>query len=315
MSELAGVVVVDKPRGPTSFDVVAQLRRVLGEKRIGHTGTLDPMATGVLPVCVGEACKLVPFLTDCDKTYEAEVVFGVRTSTGDAEGEVVQTRDASGLDPARVAEQATSLVGHITQKPPMYSAVRVDGRRLYELAREGKEVERVARPIVVHALLVTPIEGPRYRLSIRCGKGTYVRVIAEDLGELLGVGAHLSALRRTRVGRFEIADAIPLDQVSASTRRVGLADAIAYLPTLALDETGARRIRAGQERWLLTLAQPPAEGRSRLIDSGGGLVAVISRTGQKILFERVFVDKHPSSEAKTAHNNTTAEQSRDACKY
>ncbi len=306
-----GVLVVDKPRGPTSFDVVAQLRRILGEKRIGHTGTLDPMATGILPICVGEACKLVPFLTDCDKSYEAEVVFGVTTTTGDAEGEVTETRDASALDPARVDELARTLVGSILQRPPMYSAVRVEGKRLYELAREGKEVERVARPVEVYALRLTPIEGPRYRLEMTCGKGTYVRVIAEDLGSLLGVGAHLSALRRTRVGRFALADAVPLAAITREQPLLALAPAIDFLPTLVLDEAGARRIRAGQERWLMTLAVPPAEGRSRLLDEGGGLIGVISRAGQKIVFERVFVDKHPSSEAKTAHTNTTAEQGRD----
>jgi tRNA pseudouridine55 synthase len=297
--DVHGVVVVDKPKGITSFDVVAEVRRRMGTARVGHTGTLDPMATGVLPVCLGEATKLVPFITDCDKAYEAEVLFGVGMSTGDAEGEVVATADASTLDPAAVEAAAAKMIGTIQQRPPMYSAIKIDGQRLYDLARKGVEVERATRPIVVHALSMSRIEGPRYTLRIRCGKGTYVRVIAEDLGAALGLPAHLTALRRTAVGAFDLSTATPLAELGSSTPMLGLAAAVAHLPSTILDEAGCKRIRAGQERWLFGLPSPPPEGRSTILDDQQALVAVLSRTGQKILFERVFVDSKPAREANT----------------
>jgi tRNA pseudouridine55 synthase len=290
--------------------VVAELRRRLGQKRVGHTGTLDPMATGLMVVCAGEACKLVPFLTECDKAYEAEVVFGVRTSTGDAEGDELERRDASALSEAAVRSAAQAMLGTILQRPPMYSAVKVGGKRLHALAREGVEVDRVPRPVEVHALAlacVTPGAQPIYHMRIHCGKGTYVRVIAEDLAGSLGTVAHLSGLRRTRVGRFSIEDATPLAQVGPATPRLGLSAAIAHLPSLRVDEVGARRVRAGQERWLFGLPDPPVEGRSALLDAEGQLVAVIQRTDNKIEFLRVFVDKPPSPKAHTPDKKTNQE--------
>ncbi|MEO6952300.1 MAG: tRNA pseudouridine(55) synthase TruB [Polyangia bacterium] len=303
-SDVCGVVVIDKPRGPTSFDVVAEVRRRMHTARVGHTGTLDPMATGILPICLGEACKLVPFLTDCDKAYEADVVFGIGTTTGDAEGDVVARTSVDGLTAERVALQAEKLVGEIMQTPPMYSAIKIDGQRLYDLARQGIEVERKARPVTVRSLSVMPVEGDGgavYRLRITCTKGTYIRVIAEDLGALLGVPAHLSMLRRTAVGRFDLAQAVQLRDLSSDTPLVGLADAVDHLPTTIVDEEGARRIRAGQERWLFALATPPHEGRSRIVDQQNCLVAVIARAGQKIVFERVFVDSSGALGANTGN--------------
>jgi tRNA pseudouridine55 synthase len=300
---MEGVYLIDKPRGPTSFDVVAEVRRRVGERRVGHTGTLDPMATGLLPVCVGEACKLVPFLTDCDKRYQAEVVFGVGTTTADAEGEVTETRDASGLREQAVIEAARALTGPIEQIPPMYSAIRVDGRRLHDLARAGQEVERAPRKVVVHALALRceqPGPAARYRLEMTCSKGTYVRVIAEDLGRRVGLPAHLSQLRRLSVGRFDVEQATPLDALDGATRALTLAEATEHLPTRTLDAAGARRVRAGQERWLLGLADPPPSGiRSRLIGPLGELIAVIFRDQEKIQLERVFVDKGASPKANT----------------
>jgi tRNA pseudouridine55 synthase len=299
------VLLIDKPRGPTSFDVVAEIRRRFSERRVGHTGTLDPMATGLLPVCLGEACKLVPFLTGCDKRYEAEVVFGVGTVSGDADGEVNDRRDASALDPAAVDAAAQRLIGTSQQVPPMYSAIRVDGTRLHELARKGIEVDRAPREIVVYSLALRLLErgqAARYHLEIHCGKGTYVRVIAEDLGRLVGLPAHLSQLRRTAVGPFSIKDAAPLAGLTKDARLLGLADALTHLPALTLDAAGSRRVRSGQERWLFGLPEPPKEGTSRLLDEAGELVAVIDRSGEKIRFLRVFVDKALSS---GAHNAAT----------
>ena len=206
-----GLAVVDKPAGVTSHDVVNQLRRRFGERRIGHAGTLDPDATGVLLVGVGTVTRLLRFLTELGKTYTGEVVLGVETSTLDAAGEMTATHDMAGVtvDDARRAV-AAHLTGDILQVPPMVSAVRVDGRRLHELAREGIEVDRVARPVTVSNFVVEPTDDPLVlRIEVTCSSGTYVRTLAADLGRLLGGGAHLRALRRTASGSFTVAEAAP----------------------------------------------------------------------------------------------------------
>lgn len=211
-----GVVVVDKPAGVTSHDVVAMLRRRFGERRIGHAGTLDPAATGVLVVAVGNATRLLRFVESTRKGYAGEIVLGTRTSTLDAGGEVLATVDMSAvnLDDARTAV-ARHLVGTIEQVPPMVSAIRVDGRRLHELAREGIEVERAPRPVTVHRFDVVGWAEPGVlSIEVECSAGTYVRSLADDLGRLLGGGAHLRALRRTFVGDFTLAEAGPPDDAT-----------------------------------------------------------------------------------------------------
>ncbi len=206
-----GLAVVDKPAGVTSHDVVNQLRRRFGERRIGHAGTLDPDATGVLLVGVGSVTRLLRFLTELGKTYTGEVVLGRETSTLDAAGETTATHDMTGvtIDDARrvVAEH---LTGAILQIPPMVSAVRVDGRRLHELAREGIEIERAPRPVTISHFAVDPTDDPLVlQIEVTCSSGTYVRTLAADLGRLLGGGAHLRALRRTASGSFTVAEAAP----------------------------------------------------------------------------------------------------------
>jgi tRNA pseudouridine55 synthase len=206
-----GLVVVDKPAGVTSHDVVAVLRRRLGERRIGHSGTLDPGATGVLLVGVGSLTRVLRFLTDLPKTYTGEVVLGVETSTLDADGEVVARHEMTDvtLDDVR-AVVADHLTGPIQQVPPMVSALKVGGRRLHELAREGVEVERQPRPVLVHRFDVDSTDEPLvYRIGVECSSGTYIRSLAADLGHLLGGGAHLRGLRRTAIGSFTEADAAP----------------------------------------------------------------------------------------------------------
>jgi len=290
-----GVVVIDKPRGPTSFDVVAQVRRVLGLKRVGHTGTLDPMATGVLPVCVGEATKLVPFLMAGEKEYQAEALLGVSTDTLDAEGRVTAEQDASGVSPAAIAEALSAFRGKQLQVPPMHSALRVDGRRLYELARQGLEVEREAREIEIHAITLGPVvfagRTVRVGFTVVCGKGTYVRSIAGDLGDKLGVGAHLTALRRTRVGAFDLARAVALDALDAQTPLWGLAEALGHLPALALDETQAREVGQGKVRAVAELAGPdggPEGNYVRLLRPDQSLLAVAESDHGKLRLCRVF---------------------------
>jgi tRNA pseudouridine55 synthase len=220
--EVDGVLVVDKPAGPTSFDVVGRVRRLLRVAKAGHTGTLDPMATGVLPVCVGEAVKLQRWLSEGDKAYEATVAFGAATATEDAAGEVVLRGDPSGLSAERVAAALPRFRGEVAQVPPMYSALRVGGRRLHEAARAGDHVDRAPRIVRILALELLGFEPAAglalARIAVRCGKGTYVRTLAADLGRALSVPAHLAALRRTAAGPFSIAQALALDEVEALAR-------------------------------------------------------------------------------------------------
>ncbi|WP_419931348.1 tRNA pseudouridine(55) synthase TruB [Candidatus Poriferisodalis sp.] len=207
-----GTVIVDKPAGPTSHDVVTMLRRRFGERRIGHAGTLDPSATGVLVVGIGNATRLLRFATAGRKSYECEIVFGVETSTLDAAGETVATWSMS-LRPADVADLARSFVGTILQLPPMVSAVRVGGRRLHEIARSGDAADRVPREVEVYRFEVEATGDPLvYRASVDCSAGTYVRTLGADLGSALGGGAHIRSLRRTRSGSFSLTDAGPPDQ-------------------------------------------------------------------------------------------------------
>jgi tRNA pseudouridine55 synthase len=215
---LDGCLVVDKPAGWTSHDVVARIRRLLGTKRVGHAGTLDPDATGVLVIGVGRATRLLRFATMLRKTYVGEVVLGVATSTLDASGEVTARADMSHVTADEVRMAALSLTGRLEQVPPMVSAVKIGGRRLHELAREGVEVERPPRPVEVFRFDVfdTGVESV-YQVLVECSSGTYVRVLAADLGERLGGVAHLRTLRRVAVGSFRDVDAIALDDVSVSS--------------------------------------------------------------------------------------------------
>ena len=284
-----GVVVVDKPGGLTSFDVVARVRRALGERRVGHTGTLDPMATGVLPICVGEATKLVPFLVSGDKEYEAELLFGVTTDSLDATGTVTSETNAANVSRADVERALPGFVGTIEQRPPMHSAVRVAGQRLYKLAHQGLEVERAPRPVVVHAIELLAWEAPRARLRVRCGKGTYIRSLADDIGAALGVGAHLTALRRTRVGPFDLAQAVPLEVLSPATVLLSPAEALADHATVPLDDTQVRDVRAGKLRTIAELRAPDGAGSHvRLLDPHGTLVAVAEAHAGRLTLARVF---------------------------
>lgn len=238
-----GLLVVDKPAGPTSHDVVARCRRALGQRRVGHAGTLDPDATGVLLVGLGRATRLLRFVAGLPKRYEGELVLGVATSTLDAAGEVTGTWDMSRIGPEEVQRAAAGLTGEIQQVPPMVSAVKVGGRRLHQLARAGAEVERPPRPVTVYRFDVSPAGEPGvYRFDVECSSGTYVRVLAADLGAALGGGGHVRTLRRTSIGPFGADAAVPLDEVSPEA--VLPADrAVASLPVIAVaaDQVGAVR--------------------------------------------------------------------------
>jgi len=264
-----GLAVVDKPSGWTSHDVVARCRRLLGTRKVGHSGTLDPAATGVLLVGAGSATRLLRFLGELPKTYVGEVVLGSTTTTLDAEGTVLASFDmrAVTLDAARAASVA--LTGSIEQVPPMVSAVQIGGRRLHELAREGKEVDRAARPVTVHALRLDATGDPMVlRLAVTCSSGTYVRVLAADLGVLLGGGAHLRNLRRTAIGGFDEAMATPLDQVGPEALLPPLA-AVGHLPRVEVGEEAAGDVAHGK-----VLPAWEGTGPWAVTGPGGDLLAV-----------------------------------------
>lgn len=262
-----GTVLVDKPAGVTSHDVVARLRRRLGERRIGHAGTLDPSATGLLVVGVGAATRLLRYATASTKTYETEIVLGVDTSTLDADGEVVAEHDMV-CTPDEVRSAAMRFVGDIDQVPPMVSAVRVEGRRLHELAREGLEVEREARRVRVDRFDVEPTPDPLvYRAVVECGPGTYVRCLGQDLGRSLGGGAHIRALRRTRSGPFSVDEAGSIDDAPL----LGVREMVRAATPVELDAAEATRVGHGG---VLDAARYVGDGPWALVSTGGELLAV-----------------------------------------
>lgn len=271
-----GTVVIDKPAGMTSHDVVGTLRKALGERRIGHAGTLDPDATGVLVVGVGRATRLMQWVTGADKDYSCEVVLGARTSTLDDSGETLETFDMSGVsidDGRRVINE--HLLGDIEQVPPMVSALKVDGKRLHEYAREGVEVERKARPVRVDRFEIEPTGDPGvWSMSVTCSSGTYVRTLADDLGRLLGGGAHIRRLRRHRVGRFTEAMCSSLDAPVLSSEE----EMVLHLARVDLDSETTARVMNG--------AMLPADGLFvdhgpwRVHGAGGELLGVYEHSGR-----------------------------------
>jgi tRNA pseudouridine55 synthase len=302
--ELSGVVVVNKPSGPTSFDVVRRIKSLFKVKRVGHTGTLDPTATGVLPICLGDATKIASFVSDGEKEYEALVRFGETTDTQDAAGKTLERKPCEGVTEARVAAELQSFTGLVEQTPPMYSARKVDGTRLYELARQGVEVEREARTIHIDEARLTSFAGPLPHpqggpevfdagIFVRCSKGTYLRTLAFDLGERLGCGAHLRGLRRVKVGAFGIDDAIGLDTLMNIAKEEGrdalartilpLSRALEDLAELRLDAHLARRVSHGHAPGpadLSRLRAPPfPRGRKvRLVEPDGETVLAVAES-------------------------------------
>ncbi len=275
---VTGLVVVDKEAGWTSHDVVARCRRIFGQRRVGHAGTLDPDATGVLLVGLGRATRLMRFLTALPKTYEAEVVLGTATSTLDASGEVTGRWDMDGITLAEVRAAAVSLTGPIEQVPPMVSAVKVGGQRLHTLARAGVEVERAARPVTVYRFDVHPGMTPGvFRIEVECSSGTYVRVLAADLGSALGGGAHLRNLRRTRIGSFSTEEARPVDELTAALVLTP-AQALRDLDQVVVPDAVRTPVARG-----LALDRVPlgitGDGPWGLVDESHRLLAVYEATG------------------------------------
>lgn len=270
-----GMVVLDKPAGPTSHDVVAMARRRFGERRIGHAGTLDPSATGVLVVGIGNATRLLRFATAGRKTYECEIVFGVTTSTLDAAGETVATHDMR-LDAAAVAETAAGFVGTILQLPPMVSAVRVGGRRLHEIARAGQTAAREPREVEVYRFDTRPTDDPLvYRAHVECGAGTYVRSLGADVGAALGGGAHIRSLRRTRSGAFTVAEAAP---VAEATLREP-SELVRDLRQIRLSADETDRARSGAH---LRADRYEGPGPWALVGPDGVLIGVHERSDNRL---------------------------------
>ncbi len=264
------MTVIDKPAGVTSHDVVNQLRRHFGEKRIGHAGTLDPDATGVLVVAVGNATRLMRFLSGCDKSYVGEIVLGAATSTLDSSGEVLATFDMRDVTIAYAQSVAAKhLTGDILQVPPMVSALKVDGRRLHELAREGIEVERAARASTVSRFDLEATADPLVlKATVDCSSGTYIRSLADDLGRLLGGGAHLRNLRRTRVGRFTLEQA----QLPDAATLMAVSTAVAHLDRVDVDQATVDLVGHGR-----LLPAWPGEGPWAVFGDNDELVAVYER--------------------------------------
>lgn len=262
-----GIVIVDKPQGWTSQDVTARLRRVYATRRIGHGGTLDPMATGVLPVFVGRATRGVEFFEHAEKTYDTVLLLGRTTDTQDVTGTVLAEK-AVRLSPADIEEVLPRFRGDILQVPPMYSALKVNGKKLYELARKGQEVERQPRPITVFELTNLGFDGTRLSLRVKCSKGTYIRTLCQDIGEALGCGGCMEALRRVRAGEYGIEDAVPLEKLLESETPEqylrSLDTMFAHCPTVTLTANQEKRCRNGNP-----FSSPLPQGTYRAYSQSG----------------------------------------------
>jgi len=279
-----GLVVVDKPAGWTSHDVVARIRKLAGTRKVGHAGTLDPMATGVLVLGVERATRLLTYLVGADKGYEATIRLGETTVTDDAEGDVVSTADADGITGEAIEQAIDSLRGNIDQVPSSVSAIKVDGRRSYARVRSGEEVELAARPVVIHRFEVLEVRREHHRgrtlvdvdVAVDCSSGTYVRALARDLGHDLGVGGHLTALRRTWLGPYTLETARTLEELATELHVLPLAEvARRTFPVRELTADEARRLAHGQRLKAVGLGEKPVAA----FDPGGALVALVTESG------------------------------------
>lgn len=277
----SGLLLIDKPPGPTSHDVVARVRRAAGIRRVGHAGTLDPLASGLLLLGVGQTTRFLEYLVGLDKTYETTVRLGQSTTTYDAEGEVTAERPVD-VTPEQISAALVAFRGPIRQRPPIFSAIKQGGRPLYEAARRGETVIAPEREVVIHTLDLLAYDPPWVRLRVACSSGTYIRSLAHDLGEALGVGGHVVELRRPAVGAFDVADATPLDDLTPADLAAHLRPpeaAVAHLPRLEVDEASAGRLLVGQR-----LAAPAAApvGEAAVFGPGGRFLGVAALDGEVI---------------------------------
>ena len=267
---VSGILLLDKPVGLSSNHALQRVKRLYDARKAGHTGSLDPLADGMLPICLGDATKISAYLLDADKHYRFRVRLGEVTATGDAEGEVLQTRPTDGVTVDRIEQVLPRFTGEIEQLPPMYSALKHQGKRLYELAREGVEVERTPRKVMIHSLTLGEVALPEFELRVHCSKGTYVRTLAEDIGEALGCGAHVSALRRTGVGPYTDFPMFTMEALERTAEQ-GLAaldalllpvdTALAAWPEVRVSADSAFYLRQGQA---VLVPKAPTEGWVRI---------------------------------------------------
>jgi tRNA pseudouridine55 synthase len=267
-----GVLLLDKPLGFSSNQALQKVKWLFQAAKAGHTGTLDPLATGLLPICLGEATKFAQYVTDADKTYIATIKFGATTTTGDAEGEVIQTSDVR-FTRAQLELTCQSFLGEISQVPPMYSALKFEGKALYEYAREGVDIERQSRLVTISDITITHFENDVASITVKCSKGTYIRTLAEDIGNALGSGAHLIGLRRIETAGYELAEAITIEQLEHKIKDtpvealqsllLPIDSAIAYLPSVMLNPDAAHYLMQGQSVWVSGKIPP---GEIRLFD-------------------------------------------------
>lgn len=299
-----GVLNIYKEKGYTSHDVVAKLRGIVGQKKIGHTGTLDPDAVGVLPVCLGKATKLCDMLTDKNKTYETVLLLGKTTDTQDISGTVLEEHETEHLTESEVEQAIQSFVGEYMQVPPMYSALKVNGKKLYELARAGIEVERKARQVTIFDIRIKEVKLPRVRMEVSCSKGTYIRTLCHDIGAKLGCGACMEALTRTKVSRFEIKDSLKLEEVQnlqeagkLDTVLVPIDDMFSEYEAVTLKEEYQSFAYNGNvffPKHLETHLSLADEKKVRVYDQKGRFIAIYTFRKDKYLFqlEKMFFDRN-----------------------
>lgn len=293
----AGLLVIDKPAGPSSHDVVGRVRRLAGTRRVGHAGTLDPLASGVLLVCVGRATRLVEYLVGLDKVYETKVRLGRATTTYDAEGQVTAERPVM-VTEADILAALPAFRGPIRQRVPHFSAVKRDGQPLYKSARAGHVVDLPEREVTIHSLELLAYEPPLLELRMAVSSGTYVRSLAHDLGEVLGCGGHVVALRRTAVGRFTLADAAPLDELTMdglAARLLPSEAGVAHLPRVEFSAEEARRLGLGQ--WV---AAPPdaATGNTAAFEPGNRFLGIVAAEEGVWRPRKIFHDTERGEEGK-----------------
>lgn len=284
MDELVeGILLVDKPSGPTSHDIVSAVRRLSGTRRVGHTGTLDPLATGLLAICIGRATRLAEYLSGQRKSYETTVRLGQETTTYDSEGEIVSERPVT-VSEGEIAAALGVFRGTISQVPPLYSAIKIDGKPLYRHAREGNEVERPARTVTIHELDLVRWRAPLLEMQIVCSSGTYVRSLAHDLGRALDCGGHVKALRRTAIGSFVVEEAVSLealDEEKLTKQLLPAEAAVRHLPSLALSSDDAADLYYG--RAIPRRADQPPASLASAFDSAGQFVGLV-KSGEELWY-------------------------------
>ena len=290
-----GFLIIDKPAGCSSHDVVNRVRRILATKKVGHTGTLDPFATGVLPIAVGEGTKAIPFLDEGEKRYLASLRLGLATDTLDFTGTVLRETDSSSVCEAALRQVMAGLTGEIEQVPPMFSAIKQGGQPLYKLARKGIEVERAARRVTIRRFELLAFEPPLAQVEVHCSRGTYVRTLADDLGRRLGCGACLTELRRTMSGPFHLEQALTLEQLEAVVAANAIGQhllqplaMLGHLPRIELEIDEVRLVRNGQVPYRCMLPELPEEGCCCLV-AGGDLMAVARKRQGRLVLQRGFV--------------------------